>query len=162
MDDRNLLSQFLSQPQFNNNRNNNMTAASQLNLIPYNVNVNMNNINSMNNLSNATLRLSSQEGRLSRERFVVFLQILLRRLEAAQAHQLKQQAKVLVMQCTRNSKLGGATPLVASLEVHLRQLVGEAHWRTAIRATHRYFRQKEQQRLLFQLKTAQVQQVVGL
>ncbi|CAJ1934659.1 unnamed protein product [Cylindrotheca closterium] len=119
-------------------------------------------ISSSRSSTRLPLNMVQQESRLNRERFVVFLQILLRRLEVSQAFHLKLQAKVLVMQCTRNNKMGDATPLVTSLELHLRQLVGEVHWRYAIHATHRYFRQKQQQQQLqqqrfpFHLKTTQV------
>lgn len=146
--DRNLLSQLLLQQEPNKY---NMTAAqAQQQPLP---------LNTYSTSARLPLNIIQQDNRSNRERFVVFLQILLRRLEASRAYQLKQKAKLLVVQCTRNSRMGNRIPLVASLEVHLRQLVGEFHWRHAIRATHRYFRQKEQQKFLLQFKTTQV---VGL
>jgi hypothetical protein len=75
----------------------------------------------------------------SRARFIVFLQILLRRLEASDNIRLKQEVKRIVLRHTKLNRMGDSTPLVSYLQYHLRKLVGEVHWNMALRATRCYF-----------------------
>jgi hypothetical protein len=71
-------------------------------------------------------------------RFVLFLKILLKRLEQSGDSDLHHQAKMIVSICARQKKTGNPqfSLLVDSVDVPLRELVGEEHW---IRA-HSYMR----------------------
>jgi hypothetical protein len=88
----------------------------------------------------------------SRARFIVFLQILLRRLEASANIRLKQEVKRIVLQHTNLNRIGDSTPLVSSLQYHLRKLVGEVHWNVALRATRCYFVNKDRRMTRLSLK----------
>jgi hypothetical protein len=79
----------------------------------------------------------------SRARFIVFLQILLRRLEASGNIRLKQEVKRIVLRHTKRNRMGDSAPLVSSLQYHLRKLVGEVHWNMTLRATRCYFVNKD-------------------
>jgi hypothetical protein len=54
---------------------------------------------------------------------------------------LHDQAKFIVLYCTKRNRMGDSrcTPLVDALELRLKELVGESHWRFAETETQRYF-----------------------
>jgi hypothetical protein len=81
----------------------------------------------------------------SRARFIVFLQILLRRLEASANIRLKQEVKRIVLQHTNLNRIGDS-------QYHLRKLVGEVHWNVALRATRCYFVNKDRRMTRLSLK----------
>ena len=83
---------------------------------------------------------SSHHAKLQQQRlrFALFLKILFKRLQESDDKLLYVQAKMLVLSCSQRSRMGDMqyTPLVDAIEVRLRELVGEVHWRRA----HGYMR----------------------
>ena len=79
-----------------------------------------------------------------RARFVIFLKILLDSIQKSGDYHLHKQAKHTVAFCTQLNRMGDArfTPLVNTLEVCLRDLVGELHWRHAELQTRKYLAKK--------------------
>lgn len=68
-----------------------------------------------------------------RARFLVFIKILFKCLDQANEHQIRDQAKKIVAECTRRNRMGDPnfTPLIDAVEKRLRRFVGESHWRKA-------------------------------
>jgi hypothetical protein len=65
-----------------------------------------------------------------RAKFVLFIDTLLRCLEVHASPELKLQAKRVISECTRLNRLGNPyfSPLMRSITLHLRGLVGEVLW----------------------------------
>jgi hypothetical protein len=85
-------------------------------------------------------RESSRSKVQQRARFAIFIKLLLKRLENSDA-MLHEQAKSMVSFClARNrTKDPNCAELVECVEIPLRELVGEIHWRRS----HAYYTQYE-------------------
>lgn len=92
----------------------------------------------------------------SRARFVVFIQILLRRLESSGCCDMREETRRIVLRHTQLNRNGDSTPLVASLDHQLRQLVGETHWMKAQKATTLYYKYMERRRALANMKQSAI------
>jgi hypothetical protein len=68
-----------------------------------------------------------------RVKFVLFIDTLLRCLEVYASPELKLQAKRVISECTRLNRLGNPnfSPLMRSITLHLRDLVGDVLWAQA-------------------------------
>jgi hypothetical protein len=90
-----------------------------------------------------TTRAGGSAGRSQVEqriRFAIFIKLLLKRLETSDTI-LHEQAKSLVSICLAGNRTKGAesVELVECVEIPLRELVGEVHWRRS----HAYYTQYE-------------------
>ena len=76
--------------------------------------------------------------RSQRLKFALFIKILFKRLEDSGETALRDNAKQILLELTERSKGGdpACLPLLDKLEIYLRELVGEIHWRRA----HGYMR----------------------
>jgi hypothetical protein len=78
----------------------------------------------------STTSLERRQYDHQRIRFALFLKILLTRLHKSGLYTLHQKARRVVSFCARRNKVGDPnfSQLVDSVEVRLRELVGETHW----------------------------------
>ena len=79
-----------------------------------------------------------------RVEFALFLKVLLRCLERSKEYFILQQARLVVMTCTRGHKMGDPSfhPLVEQIEIRLKKLVGDRIWKQA-RALTRFYLKKQ-------------------
>ena len=72
--------------------------------------------------------------RSPRERFLIFIKILFKRLDQGSEPPVQQRAKKIVAECTRRNRLRDPqfSPLMEAVEKRLRRFVGEMHWRRAM------------------------------
>ena len=100
---------------------------------------------------------TTDEPKNRNERFVIFLRVLLKYLEQ-EDESMFDKAKIVIQDCAHKNKLGDPnyTSLSASMQIHLKRLVGRRHW---AKAEYYYLSQflkqqvlKEQQELSYEQK----------
>ena len=72
--------------------------------------------------------------------FALFIKILLQSIKESGDMFLYQQVRIVIATCTKRNRMGDPNfmPLEDVLEVHLRQMVGEAHWLRALEYRRAY------------------------
>jgi hypothetical protein len=89
------------------------------------------------NIRQSFLRYNEEEYRRNphhpRAKFALLIKILLKRLEQSGDLFLYQQVKIVISTCTQRNRMKDPhfAPLEDILQVHLRDMVGEAHWQAA-------------------------------
>ena len=106
---------------------------------------------SPNNPSHDLRRFQQLERRSDHEKrveFALFLKVLLRCLEKSNQSLLLQQARLVVVTCTRGNRMGDPSfsPLSSAIEMRLRKLIGDHEWQQAKNYTRFYQRRQEVRR----------------
>jgi hypothetical protein len=82
-----------------------------------------------------------------RVEFALFVKVLLKCLEDDQQYLMVQQSRRIIVTCTQRHRSGDPSfwPLMDSIMVRLRRLVGERYWRQAVNYTRFYVQRRSNQ-----------------
>lgn len=82
-----------------------------------------------------------------REQFALFVKVLLKCLQDDQQYLMVHQSRRIIVTCTQGHRAGDPSfwPLMGSIVVRLRELVGERYWRQAGNYTRFYVQRRSNQ-----------------
>ena len=87
---------------------------------------------------------SRKRNLFERVEFALFLKVLIKLLNNDQQYMIVRNAKIIIIQCTRGNKAGDSNciPLIGSIVMRLRPLVGKWYWDRAMEYTKWYVRRQ--------------------
>ena len=79
-----------------------------------------------------------------RVEFAIFLKVLIKLLNDDEQYLMVRNVKIVVLQSTRGNRAGDPTfcPLIGSIVIRLRRLVGDVYWNRAMDYTKWYIRRR--------------------
>ena len=79
-----------------------------------------------------------------RVEFALFLKVLIKLLNDDQRYMMVRNVKIIVLQSTRGNRTGDPSfnPLIGSIVVRLRRLVGDYYWKRSMEYTKWYIRRQ--------------------